>query len=120
MSKPDQSQLNFTPSSQTNAGTAGGTMNYINLGGLKILWGITGSLTSQNGSNYTITFPSSFFTAAPTLAIAAVESMNATAAQMVGVNASASLSTTGATLTTGNVAGSTFTGQQFSYLFIGT
>ena len=50
--------------SQANAGTAGGTMYYINLGGLKFLWLITGNVTGGTGGNpFTVTFPTSFFSA---------------------------------------------------------
>lgn len=45
---------------QANAGTAGGTMYYINLGGLKLLWGRTAVM---NGTGvFGVTFPTSFFT----------------------------------------------------------
>jgi hypothetical protein len=48
--------------SQANAGTAGGTMYYINLGGVKMLWLETTSLVSSVATNtYTITLPTSFF-----------------------------------------------------------
>lgn len=48
----------------TNSGTAGGTMSYINLGGIKLLWTKTPALSFPGGSSssYTITFPSGFFT----------------------------------------------------------
>lgn len=51
--------------SQANAGTAGGTMKYINLGGMKVLWGRTAVM---NGTGtFTVTFPTSFFTAVDAL-----------------------------------------------------
>lgn len=60
--KPTHNNVNFSGGVQTqaNAGTAGGTMYYINLGGIKMLWGTTASIAS--GSAYGITFPASFFT----------------------------------------------------------
>jgi len=48
---------------QANAGSAGGTMHYINLGGLKLLWG-RGTL-NVGGAGYTavnFTLPDDFFT----------------------------------------------------------
>lgn len=64
MSKPDQSQLNLTVSSQTNAGTAGGTFYYINLGGIKMLWGQTAAISTpaNGGAAGVVNFPASFFT----------------------------------------------------------
>jgi len=48
--------------SQANAGTAGGTMHYINLGGIKLLWVITAvHASAAAGAVYTITLPTSFF-----------------------------------------------------------
>ena len=109
--------LSFAASSQANAGTAGGTMYYMNLGGIKMLWGTTAStLASTNGNNYGITFPTSFFTTVQ-MGMATLQSMNGTAAQMVGVN---TYSATSANITTGNVAASTFANQTFSFFFIGT
>src|ERR1700743_1397401 len=49
-------------SSISNTGTAGGTMWYINLCGLKMWWGQVAAQTSSAGGNtYTITLPSGFF-----------------------------------------------------------
>lgn len=51
--------------SQANAGTAGGTIYYINMGGLKMAWGFTSTLSvsgaAPQSSAYTITLPTSFF-----------------------------------------------------------
>jgi len=55
--------LALTVSTQTNAGTAAGSINYINLGGIKMAWGVSANQTSSAaGINYTITLPTSFFT----------------------------------------------------------
>lgn len=61
---------------QANAGTAGGTMSYINLGGVKLLWIITPALTSSaaGSAGYTVTFPTSFF--------ASIQAATATAINM--------------------------------------
>lgn len=54
-------QLN-TVLTQTNTGTAGGTINYINLGGIKMAWGTTASQSSGNpGTVFTVIPPTSFF-----------------------------------------------------------
>lgn len=66
MAKPDQSQLNLTVTTGTNAGAAGGDTNYINLGGLKICWGTVAPMTLAAGGeqfNLAITFPISYTTA---------------------------------------------------------
>ena len=48
--------------SYTNSGSAGGTFYYINLGGLKLLWGISASVNSTTtNTGYVVTFPSGFF-----------------------------------------------------------
>lgn len=48
--------------SQANAGTAGGTMYYINLGGLKLLFAISDSKNATTAApQYTFTLPVSFF-----------------------------------------------------------
>ncbi len=53
-----------------NSGTAGGTMWYINLGGIKILWGETNSQSSGNpGISYGINWPTSFFTTVQTVVV---------------------------------------------------
>lgn len=48
--------------SAVNAGTASGTNNYVNLGGIKLLWGKSSSqAVGTGGSNLTITLPVGFF-----------------------------------------------------------
>ena len=64
-------------SSQANAGTAGGTMRYINLGGIKLLWCISANQNAgATGLTYTFTLPTSFFS---TVTMAQATSMNQTA-----------------------------------------
>lgn len=49
--------------SQVNAGGAGGTMYYINLGGIKLLW-LSGASFTGGASGFTtttVTFPTGFF-----------------------------------------------------------
>lgn len=46
----------------TNTGSGGGTGYYINLGGIKLCWGNTGSITTANGNTAcTISMPVGFF-----------------------------------------------------------
>lgn len=54
---------------QVNAGTAGGTMWWINLGGLKILWGVSSghSQVNSNSATFTWTLPTSFFSTLQTV-----------------------------------------------------
>lgn len=55
--------------SYSNSGTAGGTFYYINLGGLKILFGNTGTLsvsgTAPQSAAYVLNFPTGFFSNVP-------------------------------------------------------
>lgn len=61
-----QAKLSLTGgvNTYTNSGSAGGTGYYINLGGIKYAWGMTGTLSLSATSTGTgvINFPSSFFT----------------------------------------------------------
>jgi hypothetical protein len=61
--KVTNSQLQNAVNSQANAGNAGGTMYYINLGGIKILWGVSTTIsTTTTATQYNFTLPTSFFT----------------------------------------------------------
>lgn len=55
-------KANFTFTTGTNAGNAGGTTNRINLGGMKLQWGITNQLSFPATANtqYQVTFPEAF------------------------------------------------------------
>jgi hypothetical protein len=57
------SVIDSTPLTQANAGSAGGTINYINEGGIKRAWGISSaySLLGNSFVNGVVTFPASFF-----------------------------------------------------------
>jgi hypothetical protein len=52
---------------QANAGTGGGTINYLNLGGIKLMWGVTGAVATNGVGQHAFTVipPTSFFTTAP-------------------------------------------------------
>lgn len=61
------SKMTFAVNTGTNAGTAGGSANYFKLGELLVCWGTTDLKSgSSAGTNYTITFPSTF-AATPTM-----------------------------------------------------
>lgn len=59
-------------SSYTNSGSAGGTFYYIDVGGLKLLWGTTSHPGNTTSTKYSlgVTFPSGFFSATPTTTVA--------------------------------------------------
>jgi hypothetical protein len=62
---------------QANAGSAGGTIYYINLGGIKMAWGTTGSLSISgaapaSSAAYVITWPTSFFSTIQSATVSAV------------------------------------------------
>jgi hypothetical protein len=67
--------------SQSNAGTAGGTMYYINLGGIKLLWLII--TASSATSTYTVTFPTGFFSATPVVTTGVAGSSGTTTGQYI-------------------------------------
>lgn len=102
----------FSPgvSSQANAGTAGGTMKYINLGGIKMLWMTGGSVPT--GTPKTVTFPTSFFTTIE-YAIASIGTASGTAA--VYTPEVQSLTATGCTIAMTAGAGS---GTQPTFLHV--
>lgn len=118
MAKPDQTQLNLTVTSDTNPGSAGGTRNYINLGGIKICWGSTANnIGSVTPITYNITFPTSFFSATPVFN-ATVGPNNSTNAQTLNI-AGTSLSNSGVgvnILTTG----ATTSAEPVQWIAIGT
>lgn len=117
---PLQLLLSAFLSSQANAGTAGGTMYYINLGGIKLLWGRT-ALCSLSGAgnitaNFGVTFPASFFTTV-TMATSQVSSYANT--QFLTSNAGANPSNTSMSLSLQQTNGSNG-GATMDYFVIGT
>lgn len=100
--------------SQANAGSAGGTMYYINLGGIKLLWGTSAIInTTTTATQYNFTLPASFFNTIQT-AIASCEPLTADAKQLNNI-ASATTSNIGVYMW----ASTTATAQTFIYI-IGT
>lgn len=80
--------------SYTNTGSASGTFYYVNIGGIKLLWGISATLGAPTasfgtGASYVINFPSSFFTTVWT-GFVTVESVSNTASQFAVLTGSPS------------------------------
>jgi len=83
--------------SYTNTGSGGGTGYYINLGGIKLCWGVTGVVSGA--PNYNISLPPSFFT---TIQFSSQNTINSASA-----NAVVSCTTTTFTVyTSGSITGS--------------
>lgn len=85
-----QTMVTFTTSTQTNAGTAAGTMNYISIGGIKMLW--LSPTVIASGTTYTVTFPTSFFSAVPAVSYGVIGSAAATTGLYI---VTATIATTG-------------------------
>lgn len=83
--------------SQANAGSAGGTIYYINLGGLKMAWGNTAAINIGGGTSlaYVITFPTSFFTTVQSFT-ASTAGATSSASQFNGVAGNSAVTPTGA------------------------
>ena len=110
-------QLNAV-TTDTNPGTAGGSRNYINLGGLKVCWGVTASISAPVNSEVSrdITFPTSFFASAPSFSFNMSQaSASVTGNYVVGNNVSAS----NASIYWRNSTASTGVGGAVSWIAIG-
>jgi hypothetical protein len=101
---------------QANAGTAGGTMSYINLGGIKLLWciGASGKSVGASGITYTFTLPTSFFS---TITFATSDSINQAGLGEIFSDTAAATTTT-VTVRGVSYGGAATTG--FSIFVIGT
>lgn len=82
--------------SYSNGGTAGGTFKYVNLGGIKILWGLTGGFTISGSSfqqtaGLTLTLPTSFFS---TIEYASGDIFNPSASPYLSVIVNSATTTT--------------------------
>lgn len=64
VTKLTEKDVAFTVQSQANSGNAGGTIYYINQGGIKRAWGVTGAYSVAGNSTLgmTLVFPAGFFT----------------------------------------------------------
>lgn len=111
----------FTGGVQTlaNAGTAGGNIYYIDLGGLKMCWGTTLSRTSgpNSSTQYTITLPASFFSSIQhTSYIIQQAAGSATNNDVTGISATTST----LTFAVANTTASPGVGGVVSFMAIGT
>lgn len=70
---------------QANAGSAGGNMYYINLGGIKMLWGTSASKTTSGVNSFAFTLPVGFFSTIQTVQ-GAIMSQGGTANQTIAGN----------------------------------
>lgn len=103
--------------SQANSGSAGGTLYYVNLGGIKILWGTTSSIAvNSTVIGKGINFPSSFFS---TIQSAIATPTHLTTDDRV-TNHLESLATSGMTLVLWNTSGATTSTASVSFMVIGT
>jgi hypothetical protein len=59
---PNQNAGKLDIGTYTNTGNGGGTGYYINLGGIKLCWGVTGTFSNSGPATNTLSLPSSFFT----------------------------------------------------------
>lgn len=113
--------MNLTATSAANAGTAGGTNYYLNLGGMKVLWGYAGTAYSIAGgggsANQSVTLPGSFFSTVQYASCDLVE-LSVDARQSCFL-ASAPTTTT-LSMTAANDSATTGVGGKFTWLVFGT
>lgn len=78
-----------------NTGSAGGTIWYMTLGGMKMAWGNTStvSLTAATSNPYGVTFPANFFTTIQSFT-ASVAGGTASGTQFIGISGNAAVTTT--------------------------
>ena len=102
----------------SNSGSAGGTFYYVNLGGIKLMWGLTSTITINASSvSVNIAMPS-FFTTIQGGYTTAGQNFVSDTRQIATFNP---LSTTGnTTLACANVTGSTTSSASFFVYIIGT
>ena len=60
--KINSAQQSNAVQSYTNTGNGGGTGYYVNLGGIKMAWGISGAFSSATNITAAASLPSGFFT----------------------------------------------------------
>lgn len=99
-------KLGFTVSTQANAGDAGGTMYYANLGGIKLCWGQTANQAAiPAGNAFNVTLPTAFFATIQSAVVVAlpggdsrstnsVQSCSTTTLAIFYINAAGSFSST--------------------------
>lgn len=94
--KVTPNEMNNAVQSMTHTGSGGGTLYYVNLGGIKMCWGVTGQLSVPANGNtaYTIVLPSGFFTTVQS-ATTQTASLGAVAEQYANVAGESTSSITG-------------------------
>lgn len=110
--------------SMTNTDTAGGTIYYVNLGGIKIAWGLTASITVTGVAPATtgglgITWPTGFFTTIQTAMVSATPGL-ATSSQYVYAAPNTAVTTTSWSFFLVSTNGSNGATSQASFIAIGT
>jgi len=109
--------------SQSNSGTAGGTIYFSNVGGVKKIWGTTGSLnlSSQSSAAYTIVPPTGFFTTVQHGSVS-LASGTSGGTQFLGISGNAAFTTSAMNFFMISSPQSTVTGSSSnaSFLMIGT
>lgn len=99
----------------SNTGTAGGTFYYINLGGWKMLWGLSAANSvGLAGSGITVTLPTSFFSTIQSYQLSVAATTTDTNQYVSGVSCTAT------TLTMFIHSGTNGSTQTTSVLIIGT
>lgn len=103
-----------------NAGSAGGTSYYMNMGGLKMLWGSSGGVAAGTGGSFTVALPTSFFTTIQMSVASPISSSGgAGGTNSAVIGAGASATTTTLTIEVTVPAGSS-TNTPLSWFVIGT
>jgi hypothetical protein len=109
--------------SQANSGSAGGTINYVNLGGIKLAWGLTGSLTvpgaAPSAATFGITWPTSFFSTVQAATISAAAG-TASSSQFIYAAPKFAVNTTSWTFDLVSTNGSNGNTSQACFFVIGT
>jgi len=76
--RSNPTQQNNTVQTYTNTGNGGGTGYYINLGGIKLVWGQSTVFSMGAAANISVSYPSGFFTTVQFASLTPVQ-MNTTA-----------------------------------------
>jgi len=102
-----------------NSGTWGGTNYYVNLGGIKLLWGVSDVATVNSGTDkeLTVIFPASFFGTVLIPTVNTISNNVSYGTQLLSTIKSYSTSTN--TLSVHNFGGGASGNIKISWLFIG-
>jgi hypothetical protein len=103
----------------SNAGNAGGTGYYINLGGIKLCWGVTAQNNSHNSPSYNVNMPPSFFTTVQAVILTSGD-LGTDTNQTVCLGGSVSSATSSFSYYSWSQANSTSATQTVSWFVVGT